>query len=1013
MANFVKDKKYTMRVKRIDSFNGRKSYVVDYEGNEYRVRMYPHQSEKVEEIGCYYIGDNDFGRPQFQQDYQDVLYEVYEEDCVYPFKLINDCTDMNTGAQFYVLSDQYGFNHRVYNQQSPLYKIGDDVEARVIEVGSKYLSLELLPKATPTASFSIGDLVNLNSIVTPEKPKIDFSLLNPEADTTLRDYQIENKRKIYQAWQNNRSVMLQMPTGTGKTRLFVSIARDLFNYGVERKKAVKILFLAHRKELIEQISDHLGGKYRLAHGLIISQSIEQKKFPMQIGSVPTLTRRLERWEDKDFDIIIIDEAHHVKAKSYKKIIDFYPNAKILGVTATPYRLNGAGFRPEFDDLIISPSVAEFIKRGYLSEYVYYSIRPTSELQKEIDRMKLDFEGDYKESEMMGVMDRDYIRAGILSTYQKFAEGKKGIVYTINREHNTHLAYAFNQAGIVSAAIDSETPKEKRDELVQKFRRGDIQVLFNVNIFSEGFDCPDVEVIQLARPTKSLAMYLQQVGRGLRPHGSKEKLIILDNVGLFNKFGFPSARRKWRYHFEGRPVDETPAAHLLDREEDREVMDIFEGDETVEMLHDSHNEVVEETTLDSIQHDYEKSFIDYAQGILNAHTAKGYARNIRPHLDNYIRKHFDPTFKSLFNIIDQDRLKEIRDTLKHDKDFSIFNARKHNVFSAALARYRAFAEWYAQHHTDDVPLPPIDMEEVTPSANEASTAPILPSPAEEDLDREIDSLQRAIAFSKKKNFPIPKEMTAELDRLLELKKKGQYSSIVKQELEDAIDRIGLGKIRAFSYNPIAHKIVAEAGVDYEVELQDEVDMEELLRIMNKFHLEISDEVKQKKERIHEAKEIQGVVDNLKDTLDRYISSKQYDDIYIRNISYSDEAGIDVEFGKFVLTAPNAVIYSKVSTRRGSQQLKVTFGDGTVICCSKAKDTYLGTLEKIGIDRIRDFKMSINNRPFFDSMPHPKYPTQSYQLSSGDWVNTNIGNEKKVAILNEIAAQYSLDFHAELV
>ena len=1012
MASFVKDQKYTMRVKRVDFFNGRKSYVVEYEGEEFRVRKYDHQPDNLEEIVLEYIGDNSFGKPQFQQDYTDVLYEIYEEDCIYPFKIADECVDPNTNAFYYLLSDQYGFRHRVYVPQNPLYKIGDEVECRVLAVENRHLSLDMLPKASPSASYALGELVNLNALSPEVDKKIDFSLLDPEHDTTLRDYQIENKRKIYEAWQNCRSVMLQMPTGTGKTRLFVSIARDLFNYGVERKKAVKILFLAHRKELIEQISDHLGGKYRLAHGLIISQSIEQKKFPMQIGSVPTLTRRLERWEDKDFDIIIIDEAHHVKAKSYKKIIDFYPNAKILGVTATPYRLNGAGFRPEFDDLIISPSVAEFIKRGYLSEYVYYSIKPTSELQKEIDRMKLDFEGDYKESEMMGVMDRDYIRAGILSTYQKFADGKKGIVYTINREHNTHLAAAFNQAGIVSAAIDSETPKEKRDELVQKFRRGDIQVLFNVNIFSEGFDCPDVEVIQLARPTKSLAMYLQQVGRGLRPHGSKEKLIILDNVGLFNKFGFPSARRKWRYHFEGHPVDESPAAHLLDREEEREVMDIFEGNETVEMLHDSHNEVVEETALDSIQHDYEQSFIAYAQSILNAHTAKGYAHNIRPHLDNFIRKNFDPTFGSLFNIIDLDRLKEIRDMLKQDKGFSIFNAQKHNVFSAALARYRAFAEWYAHHHTDEVPLPPIEQEEVSAPIETAST-PIPDGPTGEELDREIDSLQRAIAFSKKKNFPIPKEMTDELERLLELKKKGQYSSVVKKELEETIGQIGLGKIRAFSYNPLARKIVAETDVDYETELQDEADMNELLRIMDKFNLSISDEVKQKKERIQDAKEIQRVVENLKETLTKYISSKQYDDIYIRGISYSCEGGLDVEFGKFVLTAPDDVIYSKVSTRRGSQQLKVTFGDGTVICHSKAKDTYLETLEKVGIDKIHDFKMSINNRPFFDSMPHPKYPTQSYQLSSGDWVNTNIGNEKKVAILNEIAAQYSLDFHAELV
>lgn len=447
---------------------------------------------------------------------------------------------------------------------------------------------------------------------------IDFSGLDYEADKSLRGYQIDNKRKIYEAWQKYRAVMLQMPTGTGKTRLFVSIARDLHNYGVEHKQAIRILFLAHRKELIEQISEHVGEKYHLAHGLIVAQRIEEKDKPVQVGSVPTLNRRLEGWGDKDFDVIIIDEAHHVKAMSYRKIIDFYPNAKLLGVTATPYRLNGAGFHPEFDELIVSASVAEFIKKRYLSEYVYYSIKPTSRLQNEIDKMKLDFQGDYEEKAMMGVMDRDYIRAGILSTYQRFAKGKKGIVYTISRAHNDHLSAEFNAAGIKSAAIDSDTPKEEREKLVSKFRNGDIQVLFNVNIFSEGFDCPDVEVIQLARPTKSLAMYLQQVGRGLRPHESKDNLIILDNVGLFNKFGFPSARRKWKHHFEGRPVDESPEAHRFERDdENRRVYDIYEGDEPVEILHDSRTEEIGQSVLDDIeQSQIENPALDNTEAEIN-------------------------------------------------------------------------------------------------------------------------------------------------------------------------------------------------------------------------------------------------------------------------------------------------------------------------------------------------------------------------------------------------------------
>lgn len=436
-------------------------------------------------------------------------------------------------------------------------------------------------------TFHLAELMNH-----PHDHKVDFARLDFAQDTTLRDYQIDNKRKIYLAWQKHRSIMLQMPTGTGKTRLFVSIVRDLHHWGARNKRAVKILILAHRKELIEQIDETLGLKYHQVHGIIMSQNMEQRKYPVQIGSVPTLTRRLDRWISKEFDIIIIDEAHHVKARSYKEIIKQFPNAKILGVTATPYRLNGAGFRPEFDELIVSDPVSTFIKKGYLSDYHYYSISSSSGLQAEIDTMKIDkLDGDYLDSEMMNVMDRQEIRAKIVNTYLKYAKGKKGIVYTVNKEHNQHIKDQFTSVGVKAEVVTSDTPKEERDAIVNKFRNGDIDVLCNVNIFSEGFDCPDIEFVQLARPTCSLAMYLQQVGRGLRPAEGKNHTIILDNVGLYNKFGFPSAKRKWRHHFEGKDVKEIEPSELeLEQEEGfRVVTPIEEGDEQVQLLHDSKTE----------------------------------------------------------------------------------------------------------------------------------------------------------------------------------------------------------------------------------------------------------------------------------------------------------------------------------------------------------------------------------------------------------------------------------------
>lgn len=413
---------------------------------------------------------------------------------------------------------------------------------------------------------------------------IDFTQIDVHRDSDLRPYQKENKAKIYKFWESGRSVMLQMPTGTGKTRVFASIARDMHEWGVANKKAVKILFLAHRKELIDQISETLGVKYNLANGIIAAGFHEQRKVPIQVGSVPTLNRRLDRWVEKDFDIIVIDEAHHTPAESYKKILKEFPNSKILGVTATPYRLSGAGFKDVFEDIVISDSVAKFIDSNWLSDYEYFSIKPDSLAQKNIEALQLGFDGDYLESDMENRLDRDHIRAKIIETYLRYANGKKGLVYSINQKHNIHLCAQFEEQGISARAIDSKTSKEERQQIVQDFKNGKFDVLCNVNIFSEGFDCPDVEFIQLARPTKSLSMYLQQVGRGLRTHEDKEKVIFLDNVGLYNRFGLPSANRKWRYHFEGRKDAQESDVVKWNLTGERQEVQWIEGEEQLDMVY---------------------------------------------------------------------------------------------------------------------------------------------------------------------------------------------------------------------------------------------------------------------------------------------------------------------------------------------------------------------------------------------------------------------------------------------
>jgi superfamily II DNA or RNA helicase len=369
---------------------------------------------------------------------------------------------------------------------------------------------------------------------------------NSSIDEQLRDYQLENKLKIYNLWVDNQSVMLQMPTGTGKTRLFASIVKDIHNLSIQNKKAYKVLILAHRQELIKQISENIGIRYGIAHGKIMSKNWEEDFYPTQVASVQTLTRRLDKWGDKKFDFIIIDEAHHALATTYKKICNEFPDAKILGVTATPYRMSKASYRTMFDELIISDSISEFIKKGYLSEYEYYSITPSSKIQNLIDNIiEFDFDGDYAEKALSNTFDKDKIRANLLDTYFKYAEGRKGIIYTINKRHNEHVCNMFIDAGIIARAIDSDTNYEERNRIVKDFKNGNIQILCNVNIFSEGFDCPDISVVQLARPTQSLVLYMQMVGRGLRKKNDGSQALILDNAGLWKKHGLVTKHRKWK------------------------------------------------------------------------------------------------------------------------------------------------------------------------------------------------------------------------------------------------------------------------------------------------------------------------------------------------------------------------------------------------------------------------------------------------------------------------------------
>lgn len=370
-------------------------------------------------------------------------------------------------------------------------------------------------------------------------------------NTVLRPHQIEAKAKIFEAWTKYDSVMLQMPTGTGKTYLFTSLINDIINTYKLAHKDIKILIVAHRTELLDQISATLN-KFGIAHGFIQGAREQYLWKRVQVGSIMSLLTDKNYYNvcRQKFDYIIVDEAHHSLAETYIRLFGLFPNAKKLGVTATPWRLNHESFLSLYQYLIVSPQISWFINNNLLSDFDYVSIKQDSEVQRLVDKSEVVSTGDFSNVDLDNTFNNQRIRSKLYESYLQFANGRKGIVYAINKCHAAKIAELYSSHGVKAMAIDCDTPRDVRQEMISAFKSGEISVLVNVDIFTEGFDCPDVNFIQLARPTKSLSLYLQQVGRGLRIVEGKEKTIILDNVGLYNYFGLPDANRKWQYHFEG-------------------------------------------------------------------------------------------------------------------------------------------------------------------------------------------------------------------------------------------------------------------------------------------------------------------------------------------------------------------------------------------------------------------------------------------------------------------------------
>ena len=488
----------------------------------------------------------------------------------------------------------------------------------------------------------------------------------------LFDYQEDMKERIEKALRLHRSVMAQMPTGTGKTYLLTAVI-DSF---VSNNPMEKVWIVVHRRELVSQIDETV----RKFHSFSASNTSSLLS-SVKAMSIQWLMRHYDEIEEEP-GMIVIDEAHHALAKTYKEMWERFPNAMFLGLTATPCRLNGKGFTDLFDVLVQSWSVPEFISKGRLATYDFVSIKSDGVTQRLIDSLqKRGADGDYQNKEMDMLLNKKPSIERLYRSLEEFGKDRKGIVYAINISHANAIAEFYREHGIAAVAIDSKTPSSLRKELIERFkasntsqnlpfsnhpvnsskitpslftikegstshpgplssgareetapprrseplrskvggpskvspdcagwdrltdtclRAGDdlgatclraadgvgdrlgatclraadgladgaadrlgatclraadelapIQVLVNVDIFSEGFDCPDVEFVQLARPTLSLAKYLQMVGRGLRVAKGKKNCVIIDNVGLYRVFGLPSQVWNWNAMFEGK------------------------------------------------------------------------------------------------------------------------------------------------------------------------------------------------------------------------------------------------------------------------------------------------------------------------------------------------------------------------------------------------------------------------------------------------------------------------------
>lgn len=346
----------------------------------------------------------------------------------------------------------------------------------------------------------------------------------------LRPYQVEAIEQVRQRFREGaKRTLIVLPTGGGKTVVGASIIRSA------TEKGSRVLFLAHRRELIQQTADKLH-RFGVRHGVIMAGERQALQHPVQVASVQTLARRRDVLQA--VDLIFFDEAHHAAAGSYTDVLQWFPSARVVGLTATPWRLDGRGLSDVFDAHVVVRTPKQLKEEGFLVPVGGWEYEAIDTSRARVQR------GDYAAKDLADEATKPRVVGDVVEEWLRYGEGKRTIVFTVSIEASQLMVEAFKRAGVPAEHIDGEMPTAERDAVLRRLRAGQTLVVCNCNVLTEGFDCPELEVCVLARPTLSTALYLQMVGRVLRPAPGKERARVHDHAGCLAAHGHPYAHRDY-------------------------------------------------------------------------------------------------------------------------------------------------------------------------------------------------------------------------------------------------------------------------------------------------------------------------------------------------------------------------------------------------------------------------------------------------------------------------------------